>query len=53
MRCAHRAGPSKTWLKVNNRAPPSSARVKDAIEWGDFDGDRDALVMGPLQSKQR
>ena len=28
----YRAGPSKTWLKVKNRAHPSIARVKDAIE---------------------
>jgi hypothetical protein len=26
----YRAGPSKTWLKVKNRAHPSVARVKDA-----------------------
>ena len=32
----YRAGPSKTWLKVKNRAHPSIARVKDAIESGRF-----------------
>jgi bifunctional non-homologous end joining protein LigD len=32
----YRAGPSKTWLKVKNRAHPSIARVKDAIESGGF-----------------
>ena len=32
----YRAGPSKTWLKVKNRAHPSIARVKDAIELGRF-----------------
>jgi ATP-dependent DNA ligase len=28
----YRAGPSKTWLKVKNRAHPSIARVRDAIQ---------------------
>ena len=32
----YRAGPSKTWLKVKNRAHPSIARMKDAIEAGRF-----------------
>ena len=32
----YRAGPSKTWLKVKNRAHPSVARVKDAIEAGEI-----------------
>ena len=34
----YRAGPSKTWLKVKNRAHPSIARVRDAIEAGRFRG---------------
>ncbi len=34
----YRAGPSKTWLKVKNRAHPSVARVRDAIEAGRFRG---------------
>jgi bifunctional non-homologous end joining protein LigD len=32
----YRAGASKTWLKVKNRAHPSIARIKDAMESGRF-----------------
>jgi bifunctional non-homologous end joining protein LigD len=30
----YRAGPSKTWLKVKNRAHPSIGRMRDATEAG-------------------